>query len=356
MKKLALGLITALFALLPLSFAQDDLIPVNFQSKWFPQAQFAGYFVAQEKGFYAEEGLDVTILDGGSVNPTVQVATGNADFGTDWIANMLVQRDKGLEVVQIAQIYQDAGYRLVGLEDSGIETFADLAGRTVGVWGFGNEFAAEVVFAAANLTSNLDPTVSNPDVEAVIYAFDPSLVFPDKVDVASAMTYNELDQIIGLGYPLETLNILNPADINADLLEDLIFTRPEVLATDDFKGSGVSGREVAERFLRASIKGWEYAVNNQEEAVDIVLQYCGDTCAGSGSTQSPLIHQTWQLREVAKLVKPTPDTAIGALNREAFDRSVELLVEVGLISEPVSFEEVVDTSVYEAVHKSMMEE
>src|SRR5690554_4151251 len=275
---------TALVALAPQAFAQDDLIDVCFQSKWFPQAQFVGYFVAVEMGFYEEEGLEVTILDGGSVNPTVQVASGNCDFGTDWLANMLVQREQGLEVTQLAQIYQTAGYRLVGLADSGIESFADLAGRRAGVWAFGNEFAAAAVFAKADLLSDLDPTVTNPDVEAVVYAFDPALVFPDEVDVASAMTYNELDQIIGLGYPLDVLVILDPADIGADLLEDNIFTTPELLATEDFKGSGLSGREVAERFVRASIRGWEYAVENQEEAVQIVLKYCGDTCAGSGST------------------------------------------------------------------------
>lgn len=346
MKRILVGLGTLL--LVGLASAQD-LIDVTFQSKWFPQAQFAGYFVAQSKGFYEEEGLNVTVLDGGNVNPTVQVASGNADFGTDWIANMLVQREQGLEVVQIAQIYQASGYRMVALNDSGIEEFADLAGRTVGVWGFGNEFVAQAVFTAEDLTSDLDPTVTDPDVSAVVYAFDPSLVFPNEVDVASAMTYNELDQIVGLGYPLDTLTVLDPADIDADLLEDLIFTTPDLLNTENFKGSGVSGREVAERFLRATIKGWEYAVENQEEAVSIVLESCGDTCSGSGSTQSPQIHQTWQMARVAELVMPEGDTAVGEMSEEAFDRSVELLVQVGLLSEPVEYGEVVDETVYDVV-------
>lgn len=346
MKKLVVAL--SLLALAAAAMAQD-LVPVTFQSKWFPQAQFAGYFVAIDQGFYAEEGLDVTVLDGGNVNPTVQVASGNADFGTDWIANMLVQREQGLDVVQIAQVYQDAGYRLVALSDSGIESIADLAGRRVGVWGFGNEFVTQAVFAAEGLTSDLDPTVTDPDVNAIVYAFDPALVFPDEVDVASAMTYNELDQIIGLGYGLDRLNVLNPADIGADVLEDLIFTRPDVLADDDFKGSGLSGREVAERFVRATLRGWEYAIENQDEAVFIVLGFCGDTCAGSGSTQSPLIHQTWQMARVAELVKPTEETVLGEISREAFDRSVGLLTDVGLLSGPVAYEDVVDTSVLEAI-------
>jgi NitT/TauT family transport system substrate-binding protein len=346
MKKLALALVALAF--LAVAGAQS-LVSVTFQSKWFPQAQFAGYFVAIDKGFYAEEGLDVTVLDGGNVNPTVQVASGNADFGTDWIANMLVQREQGLDVVQIAQVFQDSGYRLVALRDSGIESIADLAGRRVGVWGFGNEFVTQAVFAAEGFTSDLDPTVTDPDVNAIVYAFDPALVFPDQVDAASAMTYNELDQIIGLGFGLDRLNVLDPADIDANLLEDLIFTRPEVLEMADFKGSGLSGRDVAERFVRATLRGWEYAIDNQEEAVSIVLGYCGDTCAGSGSTQSPLIHQTWQMARVAELVRPNADTVLGEVSREAFERSVGLLTEVGLLSSPAAYEDVVDNSVLEAI-------
>lgn len=348
MRRTLLSLFALLLFSLPVGMAQS-LIPINFQSKWFPQAQFAGYFVAQDKGFYAEEGLDVTVLDGGNVNPAVAVASGNADFGTDWLANILVQRDQDLKVVYIGQMYQRAGYRLVALKSSGIETFDDMAGRKVGVWAFGNEFATEVVFAKAGLTSNLDPTVTNPDVDAVVYAFDPSLVFPNEVDVASAMTYNELDQIVGLGYELPTLSILDPATIGADILEDSVFANPAALASTNFKGSGLTGAEVAQRFLRASIKGWEYAVANQEEAVNIVLKFCGDTCAGSGSRQSPLIHQTWQMAEVAKLVKPTPDTAVGALDRDAFERSVALLVDVGLIKNAYTWDETVDPSIYEAI-------
>jgi len=109
--------------------------------------------------------------------------------------------------------------------------------------------------------------------------------------------------------------------------------------------------QVAERFLRASIKGWQYAIDHQKEAVNIVLKHCGDTCAGSGTRQSPVIHQTWQMAQVAKLVKPTPNTKIGRLDKAAFDRSVKLLVKVGLLKHSVSFADAVNTSVYDAISK-----
>lgn len=351
--------------------SQPELIPIVFQSKWFPQAQFAGYWAAgghlpgespsdnvpleNGRNFYAQEGLDVTILDGGSANPSQNVAAGNADFGTDWIANMLVQRQAGLDLIHIAQVFQRAGYLFVALESSGIESIEDFAGRNVGVWAFGNEFVAEACIANAGLTSDLDPTVSDPDVNTTVYAFDPSLVFPDEVDVASAMIYNELDQITGLGFGFSQLSIISAAASGCGLLEDFIFTTAELLASDNWTTaagveSGLSGQELAERFVRASLRGWQWSIDNQDQAVSVVLDFCGDTCNGSGSTQSPNIHQTWQMTRIAEMVQPalitddfalellglaeTPAAAtLGCLSSADYDNTVRLLEAISLIEE-----------------------
>lgn len=366
MKFVMLAAALAAFAFFSVSgVGQGGLISIVFQSKWFPQAQFAGYWVAgghlpgqsasdnvpTENGvnFYAAEGLDVTILDGGSVNPSVNVASGNADFGTDWIANMLVQRQAGLDLVHIAQVFQVPGYLFVGLGSSGIESVSDFAGKNVGVWAFGNEFVAQACFAANGLTSNLDPTVSNPDVNTTVYAFDPALVFPDKVDLASAMVYNELDQIVGLGFPLDQLSVISAAGSGCGLLEDFIFATRALLESDNYKGTGLSGLEIATRFVRASLKGWQYAVENQPQAVQVVLDFCGDTCNGSGATQSPTIHQTWQMARIAEMVQPalltdpailslygftsTPNaTTYGCLSADDYGHTVQLLESIGLIN------------------------
>jgi len=190
--------------------------------------------------------------------------------------------------------------------------------------------------------------VTNPDIDTTVYAFDPALVFPNEVDVASAMIYNELDQIIGLGFPLDQLNVISAASNGCGLLEDFLFTTNALLQSDDFKGSGLSGLEVAERFVRATLRGWEFAANNQDQAVDVVLDFCGATCNGSGSTQSPAIHQTWQMARIAEQVQPalltdpdilelygfsaTPAAAtIGCLNTADYDSTVALLEDIGLI-------------------------
>ncbi|THF87320.1 ABC transporter substrate-binding protein [Deinococcus sp. KSM4-11] len=308
-------------------------VPVKVQLKWFPQAQFAGFFVAQAKGFYKAEGLDVTLLPIGDQSPIQTVATGTADFGTTWITDLLTARQQGLPVVHIAQLFQKSGYTLVSLKTKDITKPADLMGKKIGVWPSGNEYPAVALLKKNNMTSSLDSTVANPSVQAVTYPFDPSLVFPDKVDAVSAMTYNEVDQIVGLGYPLDKLNIMSAADNGVNLLEDLMFTTQKVLDTKNFKGSGMTGQDVAAKLVRATIKGWNYAVANQKEAVQIVLVNCGNTCKGSGTRASAAGHQTWQMAEIAKLYRagPTMKGMAGYLDPATYQANVKLLMDLGIL-------------------------
>ncbi|GBD42988.1 Riboflavin-binding protein RibY [bacterium HR40] len=316
--------------------AAADTVPIALQLKWFPQAQFAGYFVAKDKGFYAEEGLDVTLLPIGDQSPIQTVVSGAADFGTTWIADLLAAREKGLPVVHIAQVFQRSGFAMVALKATGLKDLCDLEGRSVGVWPSGNEYPAVALFRKCGLTSSLDPTVSKPDVTAVTYPFDPALVFPDRVDVVSAMIYNEVDQIVGLGYDLDKLDVWLLPDQGINLLEDLIFTTERVLAAENYKGSGLSGREIATRLLRASLKGWAYAVAHQEETVENhVLPVCGNTCMGSGTRADARAHQIWQMREIAKLYAAgaTERGCPGFLDPAAYAASVQLLVDQRILSE-----------------------
>ena len=330
---LALALPTAAQAQTTLAQTPAKLIPVRLQLKWFPQAQFAGYFVAQAKGYFKAEGLDVQLLPIGDQSPIQTVATGAADFGTTWITDLLTARQQGIPVVHIAQIYQKSGFTLVALKSSGITKPAEFKGKRVGVWPSGNEYPAVALMKKYGLTTSLDSTAANPSVQAVTYPFDPSLVFPDKVDLVSAMTYNEVDQIVGLGYSMDKLRIFRASDYGINLLEDLMFTSQKVLDDKNFKGSGLSGREVAAKLVRASIKGWDYAVKNQAEAVNIVLPLCGNTCKGSGSRSDAKEHQTWQLAEVAKLYNAgeTLKGRAGALDPAVYKANVALLKNLGIL-------------------------
>ncbi|MBB6096789.1 NitT/TauT family transport system substrate-binding protein [Deinobacterium chartae] len=313
----------------------QNLVPVKLQLKWFPQAQFAGFFVAQAKGYYKAEGLDVQLLPIGDQSPIQTVATGAADFGTTWITDLLTARQQGLPVVHIAQIFQQSGYTLVALKSSNIKAPKDLKGKRVGVWPSGNEYPAVALLKKYGMTTSLDASVARPDVQAVTYPFDPAIVFPDKVDVVSAMTYNEVDQIVGLGYGLDKINIIKVSDYGVNLLEDLMFTSARVLNEKNFRGSGLSGREVAARLVRASLRGWDYAVKNQKEAVNIVLPLCGNTCKGSGTRADARAHQTWQMREVAKLYQAgaTLKGRAGYLEPAAYQGSVKLLRDLGILKQ-----------------------
>ncbi len=307
-------------------------VAVKLQLKWFPQAQFAGYFAAQARGYFKEEGLEVTLLPAGDANPVNAVVSGAADFGTTWITDFLVNREKGQKIVHIAQMFQKSGFTLVSLGSSNIKTVADLKGKKIGVWPGGNEYPVVALAKKNGLSTSLDSSVASPDITAVTYPFDPALVFPDKVDAVSAMTYNEVNQIVGLGYPLGKLNVMRLSDMGVNLLEDLMFAPEKVLNERNFKGSGMSGREIATKLIKASIKGWNWAVQNQGAAVDIVIPKCGNTCKGSGGIDAR-DHQTWQMKEIAKLYYSgaTLKGFAGYLDPKVYNENVKLLTDLGVL-------------------------
>ncbi|RIH87770.1 ABC transporter substrate-binding protein [Calidithermus roseus] len=336
MRKWTVVLAVLVMGLASLGMAQQNLVKVNLQLKWFPQAQFAGFFVAKERGFFRAQGLDVTLLPAGDQSPIQVVQSGAADFGTTWIADLLVARERGIPVVHLAQIFQRSGFTLVALKSTGVKDLCkDLKGKSVGVWPSGNEYPAVALFRKCGLTSSLDPRAANPDVKAVSYPFDPSLVFPDKVQLVSAMTYNEVNQIAGLGYDESKVDVFKLADEGINLLEDLIFTTERVLNDRNFKGSGLTGRQVAARLIKASLQGWDWAVKNQAETVEkYVLPFCGNTCKGSGTRADAKGHQTWQMAEIAKLYNAGATTKgwAGFLVPADFQASVKLLRDQGILT------------------------
>lgn len=380
----------------------DEPIRVVFQSKWFPQAQFAGYYIAggvpadaegepnadvsgklplddDGQTFYEAEGLDVTIIPGviGDTfyNASQEVAEGRADFGTDWVANMIRNvEESDYELRHVAQIYQRSGFEMIAPAAAGIssiEQFGDPSADgdpvKVGIWLGGNEFPVLACLKQFGLLTDIETMGTaqegQENVSTVAYAFDPALVFPaaedpsvtvcehnggsdcsELVDVASAMVYNELNQIVGLGYGLDDLTRFNTSEAGCGLLEDFIFTTAALLDDEDFKGSGVSGREVAERFVRATVRGWQFAAANEAEAVGIVLDYCGDTCAGSGSTNTNDVHQAWQMSQVNALVAPDDGSDIGCLNTAEFDATIDRLTAINFVREGTG-REIIDTDV-----------
>lgn len=283
--------------------------PVSLQLQWFTQAQFAGYYAAVDQGFYAEQCLDVTILEGGvEIVPQTQLANGDTDFAIAWVPKALASREAGANITNIAQIFQRSGTLQVSFVDAGITTPEDFAGRTIGNWGFGNEYE---VFAAIG-QAGLDPAT---DVDLVGQQFDMVALLEGDIDAAEAMTYNEYAQVLEAENP-ETGELYQPADFNVisyeeigvGMLQDAIWADTDKLAND------AEYRDQAVRFVAASMEGWIYCRDNVEACRDIVIA-TGSTLGAS--------HQLWQMNEINKLIWPS-DNGIGFIDQASWDRTVEV--------------------------------
>ncbi|MDX2376662.1 ABC transporter substrate-binding protein [Microbacterium sp. LRZ72] len=286
--------------------AEDELTPVVLQLQWLPQAQFAGYFAAAEQGFFEEEGLDVEIVpSGGDIVPQDALAAGDADFAIAWVPKVLGSIEAGANLTDIAQIFQTSGTLQVAWADSGIDSVADFEGRTIGSWGFGNEWE---IFAAM-AEEGLDSTT----VEIITQDFNMNAFLQGDIDAAQAMTYNEYAQLLetvdpdtGELYTPEDFNVISYQDTGGAMLQDAIWADTERLESD------AAYAETAVSFLKAVIKGWVFAAENPEEAAEITL--------ASGSGWGPS-HELWMMNETNKLIWPAPE-GIGIIDEAAWDQTV----------------------------------
>ncbi len=300
--------------------ALGGTIPVDFQLQWVPQAQFAGYFAAKDLGYYEDAGLDVTFLDGGPTIAPQQVvaAADGPEFGEGWVPKVLVAREEGADLVNIAQVFQRSGTLEVSWKDSGITEPADWAGKKVGAWGFGNEFE---VLAAARQAG-----LADTDYERVTQDFNMELLLNREIDAAEAMTYNELAQLLetenpetGELYSLDDLNIIDFNEVGSAMLQDHIMARESWLASDT---DGTPNEDIAVCFLRASFQGWIHCRDNPDECVDIVLDQ--GTILGEG-------HQHWMMNEINALIWPSPD-GIGVLDPDLWQQTVDISLEFDILT------------------------
>jgi NitT/TauT family transport system substrate-binding protein len=278
---------------------QQKLTKVTLQLKWVTQAQFAGYYAARDKGYYKAAGLDVNIKIGGpSITPELVVKGKQADFGIDWLPNLMATREQKSGLVSIAQVFARSGMTEVTWKKSGITSIAKMRGKKVGVWCCGNE--PELFAALAK--NGIDPKKAS-DVTIVNQPFDMSLFLKNQVDAAAAMTYNELAQVLetknpatGKLYTLADLNVFKMASpaVGTGMLEDNVFVRQDWL-------KDAANQATAVKFLKASFQGWIYCRDHQADCVSMVLK--SGSLLGKG-------HQTWMMNEINNLVWPTK-TGIG---------------------------------------------
>lgn len=285
---------------------------VTLQLKWVTQAQFAGYYVAADKGFYDDEGLDVTIKPGGpDIAPTQVIAGGGADVVVEWMPAALAAREKGLPLVNIAQPFKSSGMMLTCRKDSGIASPADFPGKTLGVWFFGNEFP----FLSWMSQLGIPTDGSASGVEVLKQGFNVDPILQGQADCVSTMTYNEYWQIIDAGLTPDELVVFKYAEQGVATQEDGLYVLEQNLDDPAFKDKMV-------RFVRASMKGWKWAEENPAAAADIVLE---NDATGAQTEE----HQVRMMGEIAKLTAGSN----GALDPADYERTVATLLAGG--SDPV---------------------
>ena len=295
---LALGAATA-------ATAQAD--KVTIQLKWVTQAQFAGYYVAKDKGFYKEAGLDVTIKPGGpDIAPPQVIAGGGADVVVEWMPAALAAREKGVPLVNIAQPFKRSGMQLTCRAETGVKQPSDLKGRTLGVWFSGNEYPFLAWMAKLGLKTD------GSGVKVLKQGFNVDPLIQKQADCISTMTYNEYWQVIDAGFKPEQLVVFKYEDQGVATLEDGLY-----VVADKLKDPAFVARMA--KFVQASAKGWDYARKNPAEAAKIVLE----NDATGAQTEK---HQARMMGEIAKLLDTN---ATGKLDPADYERTVSTLLASG---------------------------
>ena len=294
-------------------FAAQAQEKVTVQLKWLPQAQFAGYYVAQAKGYYKDAGLDVTIKPGGPDISPVQVIAGKAaDVVVNWMPDALAAREAGVPLVNIAQVFDKSGLMLTCKKSSGVSSPKDLKGKTLGVWFGGNEYPFLNWMAKLNLKPDTD-------IKVLKQGFNVDPLLQNQAACISTMIYNEYWQVVDAGVKESELVTFFYEDQGVASLEDGLYVLEGKLKDKAFV-------ERTAKFVRATLKGWNDAVKDPAEAAKIVV-------AADPSGSATLKVQQRQMENVAKLITTANTAKMGYLEPAAFERTVKVLMTAG--SSPV---------------------
>lgn len=294
--------------------ADVPLRKANFIPLWSPQAQFAGYYVAMEKGIYRRHGIDLTIIPGGpGRSPADFMQDGRADFGVLWLTTALQRRDQGLPLVNVAQIIQQSSMLLVARKASGIRSVADLAGQKVGLWGGDFSIPPNAFFHRHGL-----------QVKPVHQSATVNLFLRGGVGVVSAMWYNEYHTLLNAGLDPDELTLFPLKDHGANFPEDGLYTLETTLQRDP---------QLVDAFVRASLEGWDHAFTHPEEALDIVLRVMRDARIPANR-----MHQKWMLARMRDLIRPGgSQRGAGSLGAADYRTVSGELARMALIRRPVDY-------------------
>ena len=225
---------------------------VTFVPQWTPQAQFAGFYAAKEKGFYEEEGLNVSIVHVGlNTSAFEMLEAGRAQICGMQVLQMMVERSAGAKLVNVMQVTQRTG--LCCVSHSPIRSISDLAGKRLGYWRVGFSEICRLMAANERVDVNWIPTATV--VNSYVYG---------AVDATLCYSYSELLRLKLATGDIPESNILRFSDVGYDIPEDAL------VVTESYWNSN---RETVEKFVRATRRGWDWVRENRKEALAITAKY-----------------------------------------------------------------------------------
>ncbi len=311
--KIILPLIAIFLAINTPLFAKEK---IRLVLRWTPQAQFAGYYMALEKGIYRRHGLDVEILPGNANNKSLsRIISGHADFEVAFLATALERRAKGEHLVNIGQIVQDSALMLIAHQNSGINTIKDLNGARVGICGTDFQLQADALFRREQL-----------EVTFVRHSPSFELFMRGGLDAALVMWYNEYHTLMAYG--------MNPHEMTTFFFKDLDLNQPED-GIYCLESTFNTSPKVVSSMIKASAEGWEYAFDHPQETVDTIIKIMKRY-----KIRANRAHQKWMLARMQDIILPEGGQHLNIkLKRTGFEKTVKVLIEAGVIQTGVSYDD-----------------
>ena len=300
----------------PAAAAETTLKKASLMPLWSPQAQFAGYYVAADRGIYAQHGIDLKILKAGpGYSPVQSLKDGTADFAVFWLTTALQRRSSGMKIVNLAQIVQRSAMMLISKKSSDISTIVSMNGKKVGMWGGDLSIPPHALFAKSGIK-----------VREVPLSHTVNLFLRGGIDVTSAMWYNEYHTILNSGIDREELNVFFLHELGMNFPEDGIYALEKTLQKNP---------ALANAFVDASLEGWRYAFAHPDEALDIVIKYMREA-----QLPANRVHQQWMLNRMRDLVMPGPgDGRLGLLKKQDYEAVGLAMRKGGLIRNYPDYED-----------------
>ncbi|HEX2957036.1 MAG TPA: ABC transporter substrate-binding protein [Chitinispirillaceae bacterium] len=287
---------------------------VHFLPIWVPQPQFAGYYMAKEKGIYEKFGLDVNIINGDHTKDTKEMLVQDkADFTILYLSSAIKYRAQGVNLVNVAQIFQKSAIQFVSMKSSGIDSLNKFQGKKIAIW--------RTVFQETT-----EGFLKEYGIDNEIYRINGgiNLFLKGAIDVCAIMKYNEINTLYNQGIDYNELNIFDLNSYRPELLEDGIYMMNERYKADS---------ELASAFVHASIEGWEYALKNFDETIIVMLRL-----QAKANVISNRVHTEWMLKSMRDMIYPEgKKTQIGHLEEDDFNAVVEFLAQHSNVKNKVDY-------------------